>query len=266
MRWLDAHAVEWDDYADTALVVAQSGNLDMLKWVQTRLPLAMVLDQYKTKKLYEATVVSGNVEMLQWLRECVKKYDSESNRRTMPAGSELFDLLWSQQLATPTWTDGLCEKACEHGHLDMLRWLQSEYHAAWDVDQCLLNAFGNNHLQVIEWLISHTGRERASLLSMLASHPFYWKGLRLSTLEWCYMQYAASHPEMILKCYVLVLCSVSASGQARRFRVALSLAHHPRTSLSVERMDIDRSHPQSRPAYAEALAGFRMPDRLGCCL
>lgn len=115
-------------------VVAQGGNLQLLKWLMER-------GHRMTQQSYLSAVLGGNIEILNWLQEIGYKWEKGCvmiDMSFMAAMRGQLDILKWLKKNGKEWIGCECERAAEKGHIEALSWLMRNG-CSWDRTKMIEN-------------------------------------------------------------------------------------------------------------------------------
>jgi hypothetical protein len=144
LQWIELHVFQCTEVCAEAAV---GGHLHVLQWlVHMGCPMRY--------PLYPHAAVSGNVEMLEWLK--IREHSR------IPIGKERPDA---------------CNIAVKYGHLPALQWLDKN--GFYMLDHLHDIAIQNDHLHVLQWLVAAKGYSLHPANALVAAH-----GGHLHILQW----------------------------------------------------------------------------------
>jgi hypothetical protein len=172
LEWLYEKKCPWN--SDTCTFAARAGQLDALKWLHER--------KCKLKEfgISTAAVVSGNLEMVEWLDQ----QDIDFMRNILDVVAEEGNLEMMRWFLDHPPSDksvygSAYETAALHGQLEILQCLH-EKRCPWgnDCEACAFAA-GNGHFEILQWL-----HEQGFPLNISKTAALAAKGNHLEILKW----------------------------------------------------------------------------------
>lgn len=137
--------------ARLTVAAARLGNLPVLQRLHELLGLEAATPE-DVEVLGHAAAESGNLEVLQWVEQ---KYglvwDEKLFAKSVAAGC-LPALKWLREKGCP-WSKRACAKAAESGNLQLLKWLRHQG-CKWDEETCC-KAAEHGHLCVLQYAVEH---------------------------------------------------------------------------------------------------------------
>ena len=119
---------------------AESGNLDMLKWLKANgCPM--------NERTCAGAALAGHLEALKLLREFLCPWDRLTCINAAKNG-HLDSLKWARMNGCP-WSVETCVVAAERGHLEILKWARMKG-CPWSERTCS-SAAGHGHLDLLKW-------------------------------------------------------------------------------------------------------------------
>lgn len=170
LLWTKSKGVRWDSF--TARGVAAHGSFALLQWLiaeQTcpydRTEIAAAAAKRGHLRMFRSCIRSlpqeyfasiaaehGHVHLFEWLQGA--GWSAAETERLLPAATKAGRtdaIVWLREQNRASGTS-YAATAAEHGHLQLLQWMQQQGWLAGDTSKVLIAAAKGGHTQVLAWL------------------------------------------------------------------------------------------------------------------
>lgn len=169
---------------------AKNGQLELLQWAYYHGYM------WDSRKIHGLAGISGNLEMIQWLRTCPSYAPDQFHAFTRAARhGHIHILQWGLETGVVQIDEGIFQHAGASGSIPLLQWLQSEQ-IPYDHRVCESAAW-NGRLEALQWLVANDFPWHRETTFQRAA-----QGGHMHVLQWLYSK---GHIHCACACFVAAL-------------------------------------------------------------